>query len=589
MAEKSISDATTQTSEQPHKFKWHALIVLALAVSIIVMDGTIVNVALPAIMRDLKVSFVNAEWIVTIYALVFSALLITTGRIADIVGRRVTLIVGIIVFCIGAVIAGLSTNLMWLLIARFVQGIGGAIVLPTTLSSINTIYKERDRIMAFAIYGSVISGMAAIGPLLGGAFTTYTTWRWVFWIDLPIGLAIVIGAFLWMPETFGEKYVGRFDWIGFISSAVAFSAIVYALIEGTTYGWWLAKEGTEAWAGISRIPWIFALGVIALLVMIFRELGLIKRGKSHLVSLNLFEIKSFSLGNLIAGIVAIGEFGLIFLLPIFLQNALDKTAMQTGWILCVLGIGAFIAGGLATPFVRATNAKTVVATGLALEFISFAGFYFTIRPNTSINLIILWLAIYGLGLGFASAQLTSIVMENIPDEKAGQGSSIQSTVRQLGSALGVAIIGTIFIGFLSLNVPGSFSNLPFPPEMQRSLETSIIESGGATIPFIEKMAADAPLGPQTGHGGPAAQEGAPEGAPKGMPSEESSAMIQKEREKMVSMVREDALKGFTVSVYQTLGAASFFLLASFILTLFLPKNDLSTLRAGGKVAEEKTK
>ena len=578
MSDLNIANDGTVASGKQHKFKWNALIVLALAVSIIVMDGTIVNVALPSIMRDLHVSFVNAEWIVTIYALVFSALLITTGRIADIVGRRNTLIVGIVVFCIGAVIAGVAPDLNWLLVARFVQGIGGAIVLPTTLSSINTIYKDKDRIMAFAIYGSVISGMAAIGPLLGGAFTTYTSWRWVFWIDLPIGLLIVIGAFLWMPETYGEKYVGRFDWLGFISSAIAFSAIVYALIEGTTYGWWLPKENTVAWAGISRVPWIFALGIIALIVMIFRELNLIHKGKSHLVSLNLFEIKSFSLGNIIAGIVAIGEFGLIFLLPIFLQNALDKTAMETGWILCVLGVGAFIAGGLATPFVRATNAKTVVATGLALEFISFAGFYFTIRPNTPMSLIVLWLAIYGLGLGFASAQLTSIVMENIPDEKAGQGSSIQSTVRQLGSALGVAIIGTIFIGFLSINVPGTFSNLPFPPQMQRGLETSIIESGGASIPSIEKMAADAPFGPR----GSESSAGVSEETAAHDINGKDAQSVAKERERIVQMVREDALSGFTISVYQTLGVSSFFLLASFILTLFLPKDDASTLRAGGK-------
>ena len=549
-------------SEKFTKYKWHILVVLALAVSIIVLDRTIVNVALPSIMHDLGVSFVNAEWIVNIYTLVYLALLMTTGRIADIVGRRMTLIAGTSVVCVGAIIAGVSPTLPLLLFGRFIQGAGAAIVLPTSLSSINTIYKDKDRILAFAVYGSIVSGMAALGPLLGGVFTTYTTWRWVFWIDLPVGIAIILGSYFWMPETYGEKFVGRFDWLGSIFSAFAFSALVYAFIEGTTYGWWLPKEGYVAWGGISRIPWIFGFGALALILMTIRELGLIRKGKSHLVSLDLFKIRSFAFGNVVSGIVAIGVSGSIFLLSIFLQNALGKTAMQTGWILCVMGIGAFISGALAAPLVRATSTKTVVATGLAFSFFAFLGFYFTIRPNTSITLLVFWLAVYGLGLGLGSSQLTAIIMEDVPDEKAGQASSIKSTIRQLGNAMGVAVVGTLFITFLWGSLPGTFSDLPISQQMQTSIETSIINTGGASIPVIDKRLENMPMTPQEVREAKA----------------ESVASVQlyqeknEERKRIVELVRENAIEGFASSVYKTLGVCSIFLLIGFILTLFLPKD-----------------
>ena len=554
--------STISQNEKFNKYKWHILVVLALAVSIIVLDRTIVNVALPSIMHDLNVSFVNSEWIVNIYTLVYLALLMTTGRVADIVGRRMTLIVGTSVVCIGAIIAGLSSSLPWLLLGRLIQGAGAAIVLPTSLSSINTIYKGKDRILAFAVYGSIVSGMAALGPLLGGVFTTYTTWRWVFWVDLPVGITIILGSYFWMPETFGEKFVGHFDWIGSTFSAFAFSAIVYALIEGTTYGWWYPKDGYAAWAGLSRIPWIFALGIVALLLLGVHELKLIREHKSHLVSLDLFKIRSFAFGNVVSGIVAIGVSGSIFLLSIFLQNALGKSAMQTGWILCVMGIGAFISGALAAPLVRATSTKTVVAMGLAFSFFAFLGFYFTIRPNTSISLLIFWLGIYGLGLGLGSSQLTAIIMEDVPDEKAGQASSIKSTIRQLGNALGVAVVGTLFITFLWGNMPGIFTNLPISHQMQASIETSIINTGGASIPLIDERLENMPLSEaEVMH-------------LQSIGGEEASLNKEEdlERSKIVELVREDAVRGFASAVYKTLGICSIFLLVGFILTLFLPQD-----------------
>ncbi len=450
------------------------------------MDGTIVNVALPVMMKDLSLTFVNAEWVITLYSLVFSALLITTGRLADNFGRIKCLIFGLLVFMAGAIICALGSNLVWLLVGRFIQGVGGAFVLPCTLSTINTLYKGRDRIMAFAVYGSVIAGMAAIGPLLGGILTTYTVWRWIFWIDVPVGIIVLIGAIFFTPDTKGEKFRGAFDWGGLIFSAAGFGLIVYGLIEGQNYGWWKPSVGQPNWGGISPTPYIFAGGIISIILMIVIEMARIRSDRSHLIALDLFSLKSFTMGNSIAAILSIAEYGLVFLIPIYLQNVLMYDAMTTGLILCSLGVGAFIAGGFAEPFVRFTSSRVVVVSGVILETISFAGFFFFVKPDTNIWWVIFWLSLYGIGLGFASAQLTSIVMSAVPDHKAGQGSSLQSTVRQIGSALGVAIIGILFLGFLNVSVPHSLDSISEIPEPARvGITTAVIKSGGRAIGPLE--------------------------------------------------------------------------------------------------------
>ena len=517
------------------KNKWAALTFLALSVSLIVIDGTIVNVAIPVIMKELNFKFTEAEWITTIYALVFSALLITTGRIADHIGRKKTLIVGIAIFMAGSIFASMSTSVGMILLARVFQGVGGAVVLPTTLSAVNSTFFGKDRIVAFAVWGSVIAGMAALGPLLGGYLTTYFNWSWIFWINLPIGIIILIGTIIFVPETYGEPLEGSFDFVGFLLSSVGLAALVYGLIEGRSYGWLHSKKGGEVF-GLSRIPFIIVGALILLILFVVIEKSRIKKGKTYLLDISLFGIKSFTLGNIIACIVAIGEFGLLFVLPLYLQNVLAMTAMEAGKILAFMGLGAFISGGLASGIAKRTSPRTVASMGLFLESAGMFGFFLTIKPDIPTGVMVLWLLIYGAGLGMASAQITSTVLRDVPTEKSGQGSATQSTVRQMGSALGVAIVGTILATFLSANVAGVLDDFHMPPKMQKGIEQSVVESAGASI---NSLRGDSQ-------------------AVKHMPSE---------ARKEISIVLTDK---FTTSATDTIGIAAALVFVGFILTLFLP-------------------
>lgn len=517
---------------------WLVLFVIAMAVSIIVMDLTIVDVSMPAIMTDLHLGFASVEWVVDLYSLVFASLLITFGRIADHIGRKKMMIIGLAVFLAGSIVAAVAPSLAPLLVGRFIQGVGGAMILPTTLSSINTIFKGKYRIVAFATYGSSIAVAAGIAPLIGGLFTTYSTWRWVFWFDVIV--AAVVGLLVWyaVPDSLGEKIKGMFDFGGFVLSTLGFVFVVYGLIEGQNYGWWHPKAGTRPWAaGLSRIPWVFLAGIVALVLFVILEVILEDRGKSTLMSVKLFKYRSFSFGNIVSVANAVGEYGLVFLLPLYLQNILNLSAIETGYVLCVMASGAFISGGFATPFVKYTSAKAVISTGFLFEAGSMAGFYFTIRPGNGAieGLIYLWLALYGVGLGFASAQLTSVIMIDVPDIKAGQGSSVKSTISQLSSALAIAVIGIIFVDFLWATLPPKVDELHLPDQFSKEIDSVVIGSSGSAIPELE---------------GSREYQSAP-------------ASFQKEFKTKIN-------SGFTEGISNTLGVDSLILLGGGIVSWILP-------------------
>jgi EmrB/QacA subfamily drug resistance transporter len=473
--------------------RWIGLAMLSVGVSMIIVDATIVNVAVPSIIRDLNLDLTAAEWVNTSYALVFAALLVTLGRVGDVVGRRLMYLAGLVIFMGASVLAGLAQTGEWLIAARLLQGLGGAAILPATQSILNANFRGKDRAIAFGIWGSVIGGMAALGPLLGGFLTTYVSWRWAFFINIPIGLLAIVGTLKYIGESKDEHAKPGFDFPGFILITLGLGSIVFGLIEGQTYGWIQPKRPFTiagwTWPSteISIIPVIIGLGIVALVLFAIIELRRRKAGKFYLFDFTMWRYPGFRYGNLAGTIVSLGEFGLLFVLPLFLQAVLGLSAFETGALLISLAIGSFFAAPISAQIARRYGPRRVVTIGMALEAVGILWTTLLISVDVNVVLFVPPLFIYGLGVGFATAQLTSIVLGDVPPQESGLASGTNSTMRQVGSALGIAILGTVLAVGLSSGVRAQLADhAPQLPEAAREgFAVAIEESAGQAITALK--------------------------------------------------------------------------------------------------------
>jgi EmrB/QacA subfamily drug resistance transporter len=427
--------------------RWLGLTVIGLGVSLVVVDATIVNVLLPQIVGALRLHATDAEWLTSIYSLAFAALLITCGRIADLVGRRRMFVLGTLVFVAASLAAARSGNGPELISARLVQGAGASMIMPATLSTVNTMFTGRDRAVAFGIWGSIIAGMAAVGPLLGGWLATSYGWRWAFMINLPLGIALVVGAYLLVPETRDADTRGGVDWAGGVLSAIGFGALVFALVEGQRYGWWGAVRplgNPRPHTGVSPVPIAAIGGIMVIFLLIVVERARARAGRSVMLDLTLLRIRSFRAASCAAALISVGELGLLFALPLFLQNVHGSTPLRTCAAIVPLALGALCAGPFAARFATVYGAVRVVRIGMVLEVGAVLGITATTHANTTGWGLAPWMLGYGVGLGLASAQLTGIALSEVPLVRSGLAAGTQSTARQLGAAVGIALIGTVF-------------------------------------------------------------------------------------------------------------------------------------------------
>lgn len=503
MLSESTGTPAPGSDRRSDRRRWLGLVVISFGVSLIIVDSTIVNVAVPSIIDDLGITSTQAQWVQEVYTLVFAALLLVLGRLADQWGRRRLFALGALVFGLSSILAATAGSGEALIGARALQGVGGAMMLPTSLSLLNATFRGRERGIAFGIWGATIGGAAALGPLLGGWLTTSFSWRWAFGINIPLTALVIAGLYLLVAES-REPSAGRgIDVGGAVLSALGFGAVVFALVEGRTYGW-LTTTSTELSLGgwtwpwsVSPVPVAFVLGVLALVAFVLVEKRRNADGRAAMLDLSLFSIASFRNGNIAAAIVSLGEFGLLFALPLWFQNVRGYSAFDTGLVLLALAAGSFVASGLGAALGRTRTPVFIVRLGIVLEIVGIAGIALLLRVDTGWLVTAPLLFVYGVGVGFATAQLTGVVLADVPVERSGQGSGTQSTSRQVGSAFGIAILGTILFTVLGARLDADLADQGVPEQARTQVVEAVKGSAGAVIPSLaadpatEQAAADA--------------------------------------------------------------------------------------------------
>jgi EmrB/QacA subfamily drug resistance transporter len=466
--------------------RWLGLIAIALGVALIVVDTTIVNVIVPSIIKDLHVTSVQSQWIQESYAIVLAALLLLVGRIADILGARRVFLTGVVIFGASSMLAGLASTGGLLIAARFVQGTGAAMILPTSLSLLNASFTGKARGQAFAVWGSTIGAAAAVGPLLGGWLSEHVSWRWAFGINIPLACLIFAASLVFLDRS--PKVPGRVDVFGAVLSVFGLGSLAFGLIEGRTYGWLRAKDPLtlfgHTWSGgPSPVAVALVLAVAALAGFAVRQTLLTRSSDPDraLMDVRLFSIGSFRNGNIATLIIGVGEFGIVAVLPLWLQFTVGYSAVQAGLSLVPIAIGSFVASGASFALAAKVSPLDLVRLGLLLEAVGLAGVALVAAVEAPWWHLAGVLFCYGIGVGFATAQVTNVVLNDVPEQNSGQASGIQSAFRQLGSALGIAVLTTTFFSTLSSTLKATLTTQGIPPQQADSLSHAVTDSAGAAI------------------------------------------------------------------------------------------------------------
>jgi EmrB/QacA subfamily drug resistance transporter len=407
--------------------KWWTLIAVCVGTFMLLLDVTIVNVALPAIQSSLKANFSDLQWVVDAYALMLAALLLTTGSLADLFGRRRVFVIGLIIFSVSSLLSGLASDPLWLNLARGAQGVGGAAMFSTSLALLGSAFQGRERGTAFGIWGAITGIAVAIGPVLGGALTTGLSWRWIFLVNVPIGIVAVILCLARVEESIPQR-ASRPDLIGFVTFSGALGALVYALIKGDTKGW-----------GSGVI--LACLGGAVVLIVLFVIAELVQR--NPMFDLGLFRKPTFTGGSIAAFALSAGLFALLLYLTLYLQDVLRYSALQTGLRILVLSGGILLTSTLAGRLTAFVPIRFLISPGLVLVGVGLL-LMRGVSPTSGWTHLIPGFIIAGAGTGLINPPLASTAIGVVTPDRAGMASGINSTFRQIGIATGIAGLGSLF-------------------------------------------------------------------------------------------------------------------------------------------------
>ncbi|MCU1394316.1 MAG: drug resistance transporter, EmrB/QacA subfamily [Ilumatobacteraceae bacterium] len=482
-------------STQADPKRWIGLVVLSSALFIIVLDNTILNVAVPTIVRDFHTNVSSLQWVISGYSLVFASLLISFGRLGDILGRRRLFFAGAAMFAVGSLVASLSHSVVQLFIGEsLLEGIGAAAMLPATLSIISATFQGRERGSAFAVWGAVAGGAGALGPFLGGILTTNYSWRWAFRINVVIAPLAILAGLKYVRDSRDERAKGV-DPAGVVVVTVGLLGLVFGIIEASRYGWFSPITGTKI-LGLSPVPWSLLVAAIMLAVFVVLERRRAAAEQAVVFDFRDLVHKGFRYGLINTGVLAMGEFGAFFVIPIFLQAGLHFTAIKTGtWLLPAGGavfVGARIGGLISAKF----GPKYVITAGLGFEALGIGLYALAFSNHTTLLQLLPGLLFHGIGIGFATSQLTSVVLSDIPPAKAGSASGASGMVRQVGTSLGIALIGAVFASQSASKIRSGLGSIT---GLTQAVKDKIVESAtsfggsapGGADPRIGKVVSSA--------------------------------------------------------------------------------------------------
>jgi EmrB/QacA subfamily drug resistance transporter len=460
--------------------KWWTLTAVCLGVFMLLLDITIVNVALPDIQGQLNASLSDLQWVIDAYALSLAALLLTAGSLADLFGRRRVFVIGLVIFTVGSVACGAAQDIFFLQISRAFQGIGGAAMFSTALALLAAAFHGKDRGTAFGVFGATTGVAVAIGPVLGGALTSGLSWRWIFFVNVPICLVAMAVSLRKVVES-KDRHAGRPDWIGFVTFSIALGALVYGLIEAGKDGW---SEG--------RVVASFVASAVLLVVFVISQV----LQQHPMFDLGLLRKPTFTGGLIAAFGVSASIFSLLTYLVIYVQNVLGYSAVATGVRFLFLSVASFFAAALAGRLSERVPVKWLIGPGfmvLGVGLLLLLG----IQDDSSWTHLIPGLLVSGVGIGMINPPLASTAVGVVPVARAGMASGVNSTFRQVGIATGIAALGSIFSQRVADQVRPDLA-AQVPPRALDGLTAAL--SGGQVEPAARaaQQAATAQGGPTAG-------------------------------------------------------------------------------------------
>jgi EmrB/QacA subfamily drug resistance transporter len=452
-------------AERVHARRWWTLVFLNISLLVIGLDNTVLNVALPTLQRDLHASTTQLQWIIDTYVLVFAGLLLTCGSLGDRFGRKGALSTGLVLFGAGSLLATLSHSWLQLALLRALMGLGGALMMPATLSILTNVFQGRERAKAIAIWASTGALAAAIGPMLGGWLIQHFWWGSVFFVNVPIVIVGLVGGFFAVP-TSRDPGAPPIDWPGSLLSIVGLGSLLYGIIEAPNHGW--SSQSTIA-----------ALGVGLLVMAAF---AVVERHRRYpMLDVRFFKNPRFTAASLSITVTYFGLFGFLFVRTQYLQEVLGFTPLQAGIRVAPIAIVLALGAQLSPHLVQRIGTKLVVATGMGIVAIGLV-IAASATVHSGYGLVLVSILFTGTGMGLTISPATESIMGSLPRAKAGVGSATNDTTRQAGGALGVAVMGSVLASRFSSHLASSVSHRSDAHALRTSVEAAFAaasQMGGA--------------------------------------------------------------------------------------------------------------